>query len=293
MRLLALVVLLAPAIASADAPLALTAASRGSSLELTFKNTSAAPVTFTTHVKAGLDHHDALTVVLTGAKGTRTLTFWERRTKSIPIDETVKPGATLTRSVDLALWAIHGENVGGPLAAGGYDVAVTWDLTKASSGPNQKLTATTKLVIAEAKETSCQEKPGIPAQLELLAQQEKGTAKAAIGLHNPDAVTHCVYGIIRTHEIQNDWLTLTFDHAGIKHAIGLTGARNKSYPVTYELPPGATVWTTWDLADWHKRSSKAKLPANTPVQITATWSASRERDVWRGTATTAFVMRWP
>lgn len=289
MRLLGLVVLLAPAIASAD-PLALTVASRGSALELTFENTSPAPVTFTTHVKAGLDHYDDLTVTLTGAKGTRKLRFWESRTKAIPIDETIKPGATLTRRVDLVMWSIRGENTGGPLAAGAYDVAVTWDMSK---GPKQKLTATTKLVIAEPKETGCKEKPGAPATLELLALQEPGTVKATIGLHNTDAVSHCVYGIIRTHEIQNDWLTLAFDHAGTRYAIGLTGDRDKSYPVSYELPPGATLWTTWDLAAWHKRASKVKLPSNAVVWITATWNASRERDVWRGTATTGFGMRLP
>lgn len=289
MRLLGLVVFLAPAIASADAPLALTVAGRGSSLELTFKNTSSVPVTFTTHVKAGLDHHDDLTVTVTGTKVTRTMTFSERRTKAIPIDETLKPGATLTRSVDLVLWSIHGENAGGPLAAGAYDIAVVWDSKK----PKQKLTATTKLVIPDAKETGCKEKPGTPAKLALLAQQEKGTAKAAIGLHNTDTVSHCVYGIIRTHEVQNDWLTLAFEHAGATHAIGLSGDRDKSAPVAYELPPGATVWTTWDLAAWHKRASKLKLPANAVVWITATWNASREREVWRGTATTGFGMRWP
>lgn len=290
MRLLALAVVLAPAIAVADAPLTFTAATHGSTLDVTFKNTSTAPVTFTTHVRAGNIHHDDLKVTLTSPTGSRSLTFWESREKSAPIDETIKPGGSLTRSVDLAAWAIRGENTGGPLAAGTYEVAVAWEMR---SGPKQKLRATTKLVLAGAKETGCTEQAGAPAALELLAHQEPNTAKVAIGLHNTDSVAHCVHGIIRTHETQNDWLSLAFEHAGKKYAIGFTWDRDKSSPVAYQLAPGATVWTTWDLAEWHKRAGGKPLPAKTALWITATWDAKRERGVWTGRATTDFPMRWP
>ncbi len=163
----ALALVVVPGVAFADAPLALTATTHGSALDLTFKNTGKSPVTMTTHVKAGLDHYDWLTVQLAGKQGKRTLHFIETRTKAIPIDETIAPGASLTRSVDLVLWSIHSDNTGGPLEAGAYDVDVVWDATQ----PKQKLTATTKLVIPDAKETPCKEKwVDGAAKLELLAQ---------------------------------------------------------------------------------------------------------------------------
>jgi len=294
MRLLALGVLIAPAVAFADAPLALTAKTAGSNLELTFKNTSTAPVKMTTHVRAGLDHHDWLTVELTG-KQKRTLQFRELRTKAIPVEATLAPGGTASRSIDLALWAINGENVGGPLEPGDYTVALTWDTTQEARGPRQKLTGSTRLTIAAPKEAGCKEPAPGTAKLELLAQQVGPAAKFQIGLHNPDTTSHCVYGIIRTYETQNDWLSVSFTTPGAKPTvIGFAGARDKSYSVAYELPPGATIWTTWDLADWHKRVRGAKaLPPKTTLWLEATWNASREREVWRGTAKTGFGLKLP
>ena len=62
--------------------------------------------------------------------------------------------------------------------------------------------------------------------------------------------------------------------------------------MAYELPPGATLWTYWELADWAKRPRNAKpLPANTTLWIEATWDATREQGVWNGTASTHFAMR--
>ncbi len=296
MRLLALAVFLVPAIAAADAPLALTVATHGSTLDLTFKNTSAAPVKLTTHVRAGLDHYDWLTVELAGKPGKRTLHFIESRTKAIPIDETIAAGASLTRSVDLVSWSLRGDNAGGPLEPGAYQVEVTWDMSRESSGPKQKLTASTTLALAEARETACKEKPAIgAAKLDLLARQV-GATKVQIGLHNTDSAIHCVHGIIRTHETQNDWLTVSFTAVGetTRRTIGFSGDREKSYPVTYELAPGATVWNTWDLADWNKRRPAAKpLPVKTTLWMTATWNAAGSRDVWRGIAATGFGMKLP
>jgi len=76
--------------------------------------------------------------------------------------------------------------------------------------------------------------------------------------------------------------------------IEFNGDRDKSYPVEYELPPGATLWTRWDLAEWAKRARNAKpLPAGETLWIEATWDAARERDVWNGSAITHFTMRLP
>jgi hypothetical protein len=270
---------LASATASAGT-LELAAASHGSSIDLTFKNTGTTPLTFTTHVKAGLDHYDYLTVELTGPKGSRVMRFSEDRDKSAPIDETIKPGGTLTRSVDLALWSIHGYNTGGPLEPGAYTAKIKWEM------PTHKLAAQATIAIAEAKEKGCKQTSGDP--LELLAMQRPKSTTAVIGLHNTTAKTQCIYGIIRTHETQNDWLSLSYTVQGEAkpRVISLSGARNKSYPVAYELPPGATLWTTWDLDDWNKRAGNKPLPKY--AWITATWDASREREVWRGTATTSF-----
>lgn len=280
--------------AHADAPLALSAATHGSTLDLTFTNTSTKPVTFTTHVRAGLDHHDDLTVELAGPKGRRTMTFWESRTKAIPVEETIAPGKQLTRHIDLVTWSLRGDNKGGPLEAGRYRVAVTWDMTKASSGPTQKLAATTTLVLPEATETACTEPPAVAtAKLELLATQQPPGATVQVGLHNSDAVAHCVFGIVRTHETQSDWLAISIPTGKATLAIRLSGDRDKSYPVAYLLPPGATLWTRWDLALWAGRIRGAKLPAKQTVWATAAWDASRETTVWRGTATTGFQLALP
>ncbi len=288
MRALALLVWLLPSIALAD-PIELSIATRGSNLELTFKNIGKTPVTMTTHVRAGNDHYDWLNVELKGKTGRRTLELVESRTKAIPVDETIAAGGSLTRKVDLVWWSIRGSNTGGPIEPGTYEVLATWN------GKQHKLSAKTTWTLPAPRETGCKEAAGInTAKLELLAQQVDRTASARVGLHNTDTVVHCIHGIIRTHETQNDWLRMTFQVPGetTERAIGFSGSRDKSYPVAYELPPGATLWGTWDLADWHKRDGKT-LPAKTTLWITATWDASRTRDVWRGQATTGFGLRVP
>jgi hypothetical protein len=291
---LALLVLLAPAIAAAD-PLAFTVAGKGSQLELTFKNTSAKPVTMTTHVRAGLDHYDWLTVKLVGKTTKRTLRFIEVRTKAIPVDETIAPGKSLTRSVDLVAWSWIAGN-GEPLLPESYDVEATWDTTASASGPRVKLIAKTRLAIPAPIETGCTETGKPKDKLALYTRQVGSGMVFEVGLHNTDTVARCIYGIIQTHEIQNDWLTLSFAIPGepMPRTIKFSGDRDKSYPKTYELPPGAALWTTWDLAEWNKRQPGAKpLPSNINLWVTATWDASRERAVWNGVLTSRFGMRLP
>lgn len=280
---LVLALLLAPAIASAD-PLTMKVASHAGQLDVTWTNTTAAPVKMMTHVRAGDLHYDYLTVKLTAGKTTRTMHFIESRTKAIPIEETIAPGKSLTRSVDLVWWSIHGENTGGPLD-GSYDVEATWDTGAAA--PKVKLTASTKLVIPAAKETSCKDSGS--TGIELLGHQGAGS-KVEVGLHNTDTATHCVYGYIKTHEIQSDWLVLVVGDKA-QRRIGLSDDRDKSAPVAIELPPGATAWSTWDLADWSKRHGAKPLAGS--FWLTATYDAGRERDVWHGKVTTGFSVKLP
>jgi hypothetical protein len=273
------------ATAEAADPVALAARTSGSSLELTFTNVSTAPVTMTTHVRAGRDHHDWLTVKLTGA-ATRTMKFWESRDKSAPIDATIAPGATVSRTIDLAAWAILAGN-GGPLAPGTYDLEATWD----ARSPKMHLVATAKLVIAAPVEKRCTDKAS--TGLVMLVRQAAAGGPVEIGIHNVDGATHCIAGYIKTHEIQSDWLTLDVHPTsgrGAPRKIGLNDDRNKSYPVHVELAPGATHWMTWDLAAWalRKRNGAAALGKGM-TWVDAVYDATRETDVWRGTIKETFV----
>ena len=282
--LFGLLVLLAATPAFAADPVSMTAASHASALDLTFTNATKHKLTMTTHVAAGIDHYDWLTVELTANKLRRTLMFVESRKGAAPIDEDIEAGKSITRSVDLAFWAIR---QGEPLAPGDYDVVATWDTSKEARGPRFKATAKTKVTIAAPVEKSCKDKA--QTGLELLVRD--GNGKLEVGLHNIDATTHCVAGYIKTHEIQSDWLALDVDG---KRTLHFDDEREKSYPVTIELAPGATAWTTWDLVDWAKRQRNGGKPISKGTTwATATFDASRERDTWRGKLSTRFVLVAP
>jgi hypothetical protein len=236
----------------------------------------------TTHVRAGLDHFDSLKVKLTG-KTTRTLQFHETRTKAIPIDATIAPGKSIDVHVDLALWAIRWDK-GEPLAADTYAVEATWEATT----PKLKLVATTKLSVPAPKEASC--KDSSTKGIELLARQVGKTPVLEVGLYNKDTGPHCVYGIIKTHETQSDWMKVTFD----KRTLGFNDDRDKSAPQAIELLPGATYWVKWDLAEWAKRKRNGgTAPATGTVWMDVTYDATRERDVWHGAIKTALGFVFP
>jgi hypothetical protein len=279
--------------AASAAPLEMTASTHGSFLDLTLKNTSGAPLELTTHIKAGNEHYDWLSVSLTGA-ATRTMRFIENRDKSAPVTEKLAAGASLTRSIDLAQWAILANN-GDPLAPGAYDVLANWDTTTSSfTGPKVKLVATTKLVIPAAPEKSCTDK-GAKTGVVLLAHQIGTTSTLEVGLHNIDKVTHCVAAYIKTHEIQNDWLVFDLHGAsGKPRRIELDDARNKSFPVYVELAPGATAWTKWDVAAWalRKRNGAAAVSKGT-VWLEAMYDASRESDAWSGKTGASIGVTFP
>lgn len=261
---------------------------RGSGLDLAFGNPTKQPVTLTTHVRAGIDHFDDLAVTVTAADGTkRTLTFAEARTKAIPVDETIAPGATLVEHVDLQLWAVRGGNGSAPLAPGDYAVAATW------SG----LAASTKLAIAAPVDKRCTDKwnttprrATAPPQLELLAHQVGTTPVIEVGVHNFDTDSHCVMAYVKTYETQSDWLTVKIGKLGI----AFDDDRDKSVPIEVELPPGATVWSRWDLAAWaaRPRNGKHALPSGTQL-ATLTYDATRESEGMAIQLTTAIAVTIP
>jgi hypothetical protein len=285
-------------------PLDLAVATHGSTLELTFTNTSKHALTMTTHVRAGIDHYDWLTVKLTAkahapaaAAMTRTLHFIETRTKAIRIDEDIAAGKSLAKSVDLVPWALREGNGDTPLAPGTYDVVATWDTMHETKGPKVTLVANTTLVIAAPTESlatpACND--SATTGLELLAHQVGTTATVELGVHNNDTKPHCIEGYIKTHEIQSDQLAIEFpEHPADKtpRRIELWDARDKSYPVYLELAPGATAWSTWNLADWASRKHGKPLPHAT-VWMTARYDGAHVRDAWRGALATSFGVRLP
>jgi len=275
-----------PAIAS---PLALTAASHGSALDLSFENHAGTKLTLETHVRAGIDHYDWLTVELTANKVHRTLHFIETRTRASPVSETIAPGGVLTKSIDLAFWAVR-EGNGGPLAPGTYEVDVRWDTgTHGCGGLCPTLVAKTRLTIVAPIEKPCTESPASHSGLELLVHQDGGVLE--VGVHNVDPRAHCVAGYIKTHETQSDWLTVTLDG---KRTLHFDDSRDKSVAVHLELAPGATAWTRWDLGAWARRSRNGGAPLVPGARSsTVTYDATRETGAWNGKLVASLGIRVP
>jgi hypothetical protein len=274
-------------------------AAHGSALDLAFTNPTKAPLTMATHVRAGIDHYDWLSVELANASTHRTLSFVEARDKSVRVDETIAPGATLVRRVDLAAWAIReGNNIA--LAPGDYDVVATWDTSALGCDKKcAKLVAKTKITIAAPVEKRCADpwnatprRESVPLDVELLAHQLAGTPMIEVGIHNGDAVAHCVVAYVATHETQSDWLSIQLDG---KRTLRFDDSRDKSAIVTVELAPGATVWGRWDVAAWAKRDRNGKTPlaAGTTMWATIRYDAAGERDALAVTLTTAIGIRIP
>jgi hypothetical protein len=273
-------------------PVAMTAATRGSALDLTFTNQGKQPFSMDTYVHAGLvDHYDWLTVRLTSKATQRTLHFVETRTRAAPIRETIPAGGSVTRSINLVAWAIR-EGNGAPLEPGSYQLEATWETDDAScKGKCPVYKATARLEIAAPAQKSCEDTS--KSGLELLARQVDGALE--VGLHHVDKGPHCVAAWIQTHEIQSDWLSLTLD-PGTKQQreLRFDDSRDKSAPVFVELAPGSTSWTRWDLASWAQRARNGGVP----MPKGAWWAdvhydASGEAKVWNGKLTTKVGLHWP
>ena len=72
--------------------------------------------------------------------------------------------------------------------------------------------------------------------------------------------------------------------------LDLWGSRDKSFPVSVALPPGATVWQTWDLHDWAQRQRGGAKVASGRQWATARYDSTRSTETWAGTLQVAFAI---
>jgi len=279
MRVLLCLVMMVGSAVAEPGQVAMSIATHGSAIDLTFTNPSQQTLSLRTHVRATHDNYDWLTVKLTATGKTRTLRFQENRKKAVPVDVELLPGKSTTVSVDLVTWSTRANN-GEPLRAGTYDVEATWDMSKQTTGPVFTATAKTTLVIAAAKEaTGCGAKETTTG-LELLVHADKDTIE--FGVHNIDTGPHCIEAYIKTHEQQSDQLSIEVPLAGkTTREVAFNDDRDKSAPAYNDLAPGATTWTTWKLADWTSRHGKRPLPKG-PTLATAFYDATRVTNAWHG-----------
>ncbi|HUJ63331.1 MAG TPA: hypothetical protein VLX92_32755 [Kofleriaceae bacterium] len=290
---LALVLVSTTAAAGAPSvPLSLSATSHASALDLGFRNVTPDPVQLTTYVQADGPSYDFLTVTLTAGARVRVLHFMRSHDKTIAHDETIAPGGTTELSVDLAAWAVRAGN-GGPLVPGRYDAAIEWNTgALGCAGRCPTLRATTAVTIPAPEEAECHEVPPSHDGLALLLYQDRDGA-LEVGVHNVDRAQHCIFGYVKTYEIQSDWMTVEI----LGHTLHFDDDRDKAYPVMVRLAPGATEWRRWDLAAWgmRERNGRFMVPATARAIVTATvrFDASRERDVWNGKLEAALAIAAP
>jgi len=176
--------------------------------------------------------------------------------------------------IDLAFWATRADN-GAPLEAGTYDTAITW---KAPSGT---LTGKATLVIPASVDKRCTD--ATPTGLVLLARVHPKSATVDVGIHNVDTKPHCIAAYVHAGERHHDWLTARIGTTAKVIELQFDDARTKAGIAYQELAPGATSWTTWDLAAWTKRTrNKAQTLPSGSTGIQLTYDARRETTVWRG-----------
>lgn len=290
-----------PASTSAPGPIAMSASAARGRLTLTFANTGATPLTVATHTAgARLPNFDGLTVELDGPGGPRTLTFVQDRDRSAVMTAELAPGASRIETIDLVEWSILGPT-GASLAPGTYQLTARWDGARAGAGAAFLATATTTLAITAPVAGSCTN-DGLPspsaAKLELLAHQvPTGRATVEVGLYNAGDTRVCVHTHIKTHELQNDWLTILYadgdKYHHVSRVIRLDDDRDKSYPLSALLEPGQVAWQTYDVDAWARRARNGSepLPAGS-LYGQAAYDSTREREVWAGTLTAeAFELR--
>jgi hypothetical protein len=99
----------------------------GTVLDLTYMNPGTSPVCLFTHVATNGEHFDWLSVELVGVGAARRLSFIDARDKSAQVSVELAPGATFTKHVDLAAWALSPTNGAKPLATGTWTANVTYD----------------------------------------------------------------------------------------------------------------------------------------------------------------------
>jgi hypothetical protein len=282
----AIVALLWMASVASAGPLALGAKTDGSTLELSFHNTSQASVQLPVRVRAEITMYDWLTVKLSRAGAPpRTFHFIESREKSYEETVAIAPGKTIVEKIDLVWWTMRADN-DGPLPPGTYDLDIAW-------AGKEKLTATTKLTIAAPIEKSCTD--AATTGLQLLARIVPTTRTLEVGVHNIDRKPHCIAAYVHAGERHFDWFTLRLgpSRTGTLRELHFDDDRTKAGIIYVELAPGATSWTTWDLAAWAKRQRNGgtALPTGA-LYLGAAYDASREKTVWRGKLALDLYANW-
>lgn len=236
----------------------MTLAVEGSKLLVTLTNRSERRLTIARRVHSGAGPHvDWLTVELDGPGGRRALRFSGDRTRSDRVLEAVAPGSSFTESVDLVSWAIRAGN-GDPLQPGSYAVRATWDAKRERAA--FMASAATSMIVAAPRAPCTAEEARLGARIELLARQLSGPGvKLQVGFHNVHTDPVCLYTHVVGGEFQSDWLSVHLPADGDR-VIRFVGDRNRAAPVTSFLPPGATVWQTWDLEAWAARPANGGRP---------------------------------
>jgi hypothetical protein len=134
--------------AGASSGVAFAASATGTTLEVAWTNTTAAPLKLATHVFAGEKHFDWIEVQLTDRAGARRrLQFIDDRDESGVVLVDVAPGATVRESIDLAAWALRAPNDKTPLTSGTHAALVVYDTGNERRGWQGHLEATTTITV--------------------------------------------------------------------------------------------------------------------------------------------------
>jgi hypothetical protein len=247
-KLLVVFLALAAVTTSATAdPVRFDARVAGSTLELTFTNTSSSPIEVSTRIDASVANYDWLVVDLAPQAGqpktvvARRLGFVTPRRAAALRSTKLAPSASTSELVDLAEWALRH---GAPLADGSYDVTVGWD---ASHDGNARFKAkvTTTMTIAPPVDwpTSCATTPG---SLGLLARQVTGGI--TVGIHNTGTTPVCIQAPAMLCMSSDAAVSLTLDGVTFGLAPRTQACDKSGHAPIVELGPGSTLWRHFELA---------------------------------------------
>ena len=133
--------------------------------------------------------------------------------------------------------------------------------------------------------------------LELSIAVEPWNLAATLTLRNTSKQPRKVLSHIQTHELHYDWfeIELTWPKAERgkcagtgKLVVHLADSRDKSYPVTKELPAGGSLSHKVSIPDWAARAVNGGMRlGGSYYKIVARYRVQREAGVWNGELVTA------